>query len=1059
MKNKFGNRPDWENPYMIQQNKESGHVIADSHTTEQDAVERKESNWKLSLNGEWRFNWAAKPADRPVDFYQESYNTDSWDEITVPSNWQIKGYGVPIYTDVTYPYSIDLKNIPGIDHTDNPVGSYKRTFSIPKNWKGREIFIHFAGVNSAFYLWINGQKVGYSQGSMTPAEFNITRFLMEGLNSVSVEVYRWCDGSYLEDQDMWRLSGIFREVVLMSVPEVELRDFYVHSELDAEYQDAILRIHAKVFNHGKQACHDYQFEAKLIEEDSGETVLTMVHDQLNIPENGETVFDLTKILINPKKWSAEIPNLYQVVLVLKNKIGGIIEARTCDFGFRKIEIKNSQLYVNGESILIKGVNRHEFHPLHGHAVPADITEDDIRLTKANNINAIRTAHYPNSIAFYDLCDRYGIYVMDECNLETHGLRHLVPGSDPMWTDAVVDRMVRMVERDKNHPCVIFWSLGNEAGYGENFRIMKAAALEIDQTRPFHYEGDHVLDISDVFSTMYSPVDQVIGIGEGRPVKVGIGEKGHRRGMKINPEQYKDKPFIICEYAHCMANALGNFQEYMDAFEKYDRCIGGFIWDFADQSILKKTEDGRDFWTYGGDFGDKPNDGNFCGNGIVTADRRPQPALYEVKKVYQEIAVHNVDLETGTIRIENKFRFKDLSFTQPVWQVTEDGKIIEKGSLENFSQKPLSSSVVTILFDTRNLINEAEYHLTIRFLLKEDTPWAKAGHEVAWEQFKLPQSRKKTSAPIFQENSPALSVSENRETIVVQKDHFTLKVDKKSGLIFSLNYGKGEMLISPLEPNFWRAPIDNEGILVGREIKRIFPIKKLAEFISTVVVYHMYGHYWKKAQQARKVKSIQVEQTANEVRISVRFKFRHLKNGLFVTYGIRNNGDIIVTQSANPQKELIRFGMRLKLAKAYDNMTWFGKGLHETYCDRKTGAAVGLYSGKVKELTHDYLKPQENANRTDVRWTSFTNQAGFGLHFEHQGDELLNTSAWPYSQEDLESATHIHELPERDYITVNIDYGQRGVGGSIPATLMLLDKYKMRAGKSYSYSFLIREIKS
>ncbi|NLA04362.1 MAG: DUF4981 domain-containing protein, partial [Firmicutes bacterium] len=712
-------RCEWEDLRVIGINKERGRCTSFPYPDKEAALAGDRSAYTLSLNGSWFFRWAPRPADRPADFYKPGYDYRKWDQIEVPSNMELAGYGIPIYKNIGYSRSIGKLKIPRIDHEDNPVGSYIKEFNLPEDWSEREIMIHFAGVKSAFYLWINGEPAGYSQGSMTPAEFRITGLLRRGLNRVYVEVYKWSDGSYLEDQDMWRLSGIFREVYLVAVPRLQIRDHFIHCELDRSYRDAILHLEATLTGYDLVRGQRCRLEAALLDEkghtvSGSERLFAAGTVEPSTPAPAELKLKLSGRVENPRKWSAEEPHLYTVLLTLRDEEGGLLDIRSGRFGFRRVEIKNSRLYLNGKPIKIKGVNRHEFHPLHGHAVPLEVTECDIKLLKANNINAVRTAHYPNHPGFYELCDRYGIYVMDECDLETHGLRWRVPGSDPRWTEACVDRMVRMVERDKNHPCIFSWSLGNEAGYGENFRRMKRAAQQIDRTRPFHYEGDHVLDISDFFSLMYATPRTVDKIGRGQPVRAGYLETNNLLGRRITPKQYRGKPFVLCEYAHAMGNSLGNFHKYMDLFEKYPHCIGGFIWDFSDQSILKKGAEGEHFWTYGGDFGDKPNDGFFCGDGIVAADRSPHPALYEVKKVYQEIKVRPADLARGRVRLENKYRFRSLDFVEMRWQVTADGKMIAEGALEPPAVPPGESREITIPYHFPPQLPGAEYHLLTEF---------------------------------------------------------------------------------------------------------------------------------------------------------------------------------------------------------------------------------------------------------------------------------------------------------------------------------------------------------
>jgi beta-galactosidase len=1049
----FYARPDWDNPSVIERNKEAGHgdCLPLKSTKEAD----QPSPWKLSLNGPWKFTWAKKPVARIKDFYQESYDVSSWSEIEVPSNWEIQGYGTPIYTNMKYPYSIDTKNIPSISHDDNPVGSYRRTFAIPKEWMKRNFFINFAGVNSAFHLWINGQNIGYSQGSFTPAEFNITPYVREGLNTVAAEVYRWCDGSYLEDQDMWRLSGIFREVFVTARPKTEIRDFSVRSDLDRNYKDARFTLEAKI--HSNDERQGWRLKVMLFAPDKKKPVLALEKRDLTFIGNNTSVVRLTNMVAAPRKWSAETPHLYRVIVTLYDDKEKEVDVRACDFGFRQVEIKNSQLYVNGQSIKIKGVNRHEFHPAYGQAVPAHITEADIKLCKQNNINAIRCSHYPNSSHFYELCDRYGLYVMDENNLETHALRDKVPGSDSLWTKACVDRMERMVLRDKNHACIICWSLGNEAGYGENFRAMKKAALEIDRTRPIHYEGDHILDISDIFSMMYATVSQTEKIGQGQTILAGRGEQGHLLGQRVTPAQYRDKPFLLCEYCHSMGNSLGNLREYMDAFEKYDRCIGGFIWDFADKSLLKKTDDGKDFWAYGGDFGDKPNDLQFCGNGIFAADRSPHPPLYEVKKVYQEIRVKVVDLKAGKLRIENKYRFRDLNFAKLAWQIIEDGVEIQHGEIDKIVCAPLASAEITVPFKPITPQPGCEYHMNVRFALKEETPWARAGHVLAWEQFALPFSTPVAANTAARGDAPACDATAH--AIIISGQGFSITIDKQSGAITALNYGFGELLKAPLEPNFWRAPIDTEHLTVRLYVvKDNVPYKPLQAPLTKLALRYIYGRYWRAAAAGRQVRDIRAIKTDGAVVVNLSLKVGYIKGLLNLSYRINAGGEITVNMRATPTRRMIRFGMQCRLPQAYDTMTWLGRGPHESYCDRKESAGVGLYSGKVHELTHDYLVPQENANRTDVRWVRFNDQAGNGLEFKHEGD-FINASAWPYSQNDLEKALHIHELPQRDFITVNIDLGQRGVGGNFPGIQFLLDKYKMPAKLQYRYSYTIRPVKA
>ncbi len=1033
---------EWENLEVIGMNKEEGCCSSLPYPNRETAQSGNSSDFRQSLNGPWKFCWSANPADRPEVFFQPEYDVGRWDNIEVPSNMEIKGYGTPVYRNLGYTYSVRKRNIPNIDHHDNPVGSYRRDFSIPRAWDGNEVFIHFDGVKSAFYLWINGRKAGYSQGSMTPARFRITPYLREGVNTAAVEVYKWSDGSYLEDQDMWRLSGIFRDVYLLMEPKQTLRDFFVYCDLDGEYRDAVLYLKALIKNHDTTKGAFCRLQVSLLDEAglpvSGETLIT---EEGTVPEGSDKVFALQAPVANPLKWTAETPYLYTLLFTLSNERGTILEVRRGSFGFRKIEIKNSRLLINGKTVLLKGVNRHEFHPAYGHAVPLKITEEDIRLLKAYNINAIRTAHYPNSPGFYELCDRYGLYVMDEADLETHGLRRRVPGSDPRWTSACVDRMVRMIQRDKNHPCIIIWSLGNESGYGDNIKKMKNSAREIDHTRPFHYEGDHILDISDMFSMMYAPPRVVERIGRGENVRAGFGEtNSFLIGRKVTEKQYRDKPFVLCEYAHAMGNSLGNFQEYMDAFEKYPRCIGGFIWDFSDQSILKKTETGEDFWAYGGDFGDKPNDGIFCGNGIVAADRTPHPALFEVKKVYQEIKVHPLDLGRGLVAVENKYRFRGLAGLEMRWKVTEDGAVIQEGSMKAPPVPPAERLEAIIPFSPPRGKPGTEYHLLIEFALAEETPWAHQGYVVAWDQFELPGSAAAVKPVKEDLTGTPLSVEDREGLITITGSGFSAVIEKKKGRLQSFNSGGRELLAGPLKPNFWRVPTCND-IGVGNFVpllKRDSP--------------------WKTVEEKRHVQQISWEQPEpGRVVVSVISRVRYGRNPLRTVYIISANGEINVTNEFVPARQMERFGMQAAIPGRYSNLAWFGKGPHETMPDRSHSGITGIHRMTVEECIHDYLFPQENGNRSEVRWFSLTDQAGRGLLVKDTGGTLLNFSARPYTDDDLDRAQHIHELPRRVTITLNIDLKQKGAGGDTPGLPALHDQYRMKRGAPCKYSFTLAQL--
>ncbi|MHA1914277.1 MAG: glycoside hydrolase family 2 TIM barrel-domain containing protein [Promethearchaeota archaeon] len=1025
-------RFDWENAEMIGQNKESAHNTLIPYQDVESALKgiREDSVYYKSLNGNWKFKWVRKPDERPKDFFKVEYDVNEWDNITVPSNWQMHGYGIPIYLNIRYPRSVHKKDIPNISHEYNPVGSYKTNFTIPDRWDKRDVFIHFDGVKSAFYLWINGKKVGYSQGSMTPAEFNITKYLHQGNNILAVEVYRWSDGSYLEDQDMWRFSGIYRDVYLFSTPKVHIRDFFIQSTFDKSFQNATIEVQLKLRNYDSIIANGIQVEVSLIDDEKNYASLRS--GSIHIDENTEKKIELHTKIDAPRKWSAEIPNLYDIVIELKNTKDDVIEVEHCKFGFKQVEIRaDGGFYINGQSIKIKGVNRHEHDPDHGRAIPYNRMVQDIKLLKQNNINAVRTSHYPDHPIWYDLCDQYGIYIIDECNLEAHELRDILPKSDPVWTNACVDRMVSMVERDKNHPCVIMWSLGNEAGMGENFKRMKEAALAIDPTRPIHYEQDYNNEISDVLSYMYYPSYFLERLVQNR--EYGIF------GQIKKLEEGITKPYMLCEYAHAMGNSLGNFQEYWDVFERYPNILGGFIWDFIDQGLRKISEDGKEYWGYGGDFGDTRNDNNFCINGIVLPDRSPNPSLYEVKKVYQDVKVIPVELVEGKVKILNKYKFKSLDFLDIKWELTANGMKIQEGYLNTLDTKPGETTEVVIPFKTPELKVNTEFHLNITFTLQKDTLWANKGHILAWDQYEIPFDV--PSGPEIEVSKlNKINLEEANENYAIIGANFKTIIGKKTGVIESYALNNKELLVSSLIPNFWRAPTDNDLERVDFRGDRERGVDRK----------------WRYAGKNRVLKTINHKKITEQViNIEVEFEIINSKRPLKIKYTIFGNGIIIINNKFRPDKDMVRFGMQTAISKNYNKLTWYGRGPHESMFDRKTGAAIGLYSDLVESLVHPYVKPQENGNRTDVRWATLTNKEGYGLLVSDIGGTNLSISAWPYTTEDLESASHNHKLPHRNFVTFNIDYKQRGVGGDIPAMAILHRKYKLDGKKDYSYTFLIR----
>jgi beta-galactosidase len=981
---------------------------------------REASQFYKSLNGRWKFNWVSKPSDRPLDFYRPKYDVSKWDEIPVPSNWQMHGYGRPIYLNMRYPFTM---NPPYIPHDYNPVGSYRTEFRIPGAWKDRQVFLHFDGIKSASYIWVNGRKVGYSQGSMLPAEFNVTKYLKPGKNTLAVEVYRWSDSSYLEDQDMWRLSGIYRNVYLFSTPQIHIRDFAVRTDLDDSYIDATLMVRPRITNYTSQDLKGWTVEAQLYDAEK-EPLLpeALSRDVSSIigekyPQRGNVPFGLLQATIkNPRKWSAETPYLYTLLVTLKDSAGKVVEIESCRVGFREVEIKDGQLFVNGKSIKLFGVNRHEHDPDHGRAIPVSRMIQDIKLLKTHNLNAVRTSHYPDDPTWYDLCDKYGIYLIDEANLETHGVGGYF-SNVPAWNTAFMERAIRLVERDKNHPSVIIWSLGNESGCGPNHSAMAEWMHYYDPTRPVHYEGaaakPHDPDYVDMISRMYARIPEII---------------------RLATDPGDNRPMVLCEYAHAMGNSVGNLKEYWDAIRSHKRLIGGFIWDWADQGLRKTDTDGREFWAYGGDYGDNPNDGNFCCNGLVQPDRRPNPSLYEVKKVYQRISVTPIESPADSVRIRNEYDFTNLDSVNIVWELTEDGKAIQTVKLPKLSLAPGEDKQIKIPFEKPDMQPGAEYLMKISFALANDAPWAAQGHVVAWEQFEIPFDTPPPSADIAA--MPPLKLQDSDAALRITGRNFELVVGKSSGAIESLKFGDKKLISEPLIPNFWRVPIDND---IGNKMPERLGI-------------------WRRAGQDRKVGRVTTEQISPQViRVTAEAALPVGKNWKYKsTYTIFGSGDIIVAGSIEPGSELSaklpRFGMQMAIPGEFSTMSWFGRGPNESYWDRKTGSAVGLYSGPVEEQFHPYVRPQETGNKTDVRWVALTNKEGAGLLAV--GMPLLSASAWPFSMDDLEKVEHNHELQRRKTITVNLDYKQMGVGGDDSWGARTHPEYTLPA-KAYSYRFRLR----
>ncbi len=1007
----------WEDPKINEVNRldPRAHFVPFESVDKARTEDKWQSSLVQSLNGTWQFNLSDHPSKRPFWFFKDDFDTRDWDKIEVPSNWQRQGFDYPIYTNERYPHG---KTPPTITSDYNPVGSYKRTFTIPSAWNGKTVIAHFGAAGASLSLWVNEQYVGYSEDSKTPAEFDITPFLKSGENTMAVEIFRWADGSYLEDQDFWRMSGITRDVYLLARDKQSIEDFHLGSNLDENYVNGLFSLDVDLSNDG-----DLTVEAILFDGETPVKEFAVTTSEISVHFESE--------LENVKQWSAEIPNLYELVITLKND-KGIVEVIRQDVGFRSIEIKDGVLLVNGKYVYMKGANLHEHHPVTGHVMDSETMLLDIKTMKAHNLNAVRTSHYPQPELWYELCNKFGLYIVDEANIESHGMGYgdASLAKDPLWKEAHLFRTENMFERDKNQPCIITWSLGNEAGNGINFEATYDYLKSVDNTRPVQYERAGHERNTDIFCPMY----------------MGIG--GMVRYAQSNP----DKPLIQCEYAHAMGNSVGNLQDYWNAIEEYPALQGGFIWDWVDQGLVTTNEDGEEYYAYGGDFGpeDVPSDGNFCNNGLVNPDRAVKPHLLEVKKVYQNIGFSSVDLKNGEINIKNKYSFLSLSAFNFKWEVSGDGKVIDSGTIENVDLPAGESRNFKIAF---NIDPEpgTEYFLTIRATLKEKWSILDAGTELAAEQFELPVFK-----PVVMKMSaisePEVKTEETDESVTISADGlFSVSFDKKVGVMTSFKRNGNEMLNSGPVPNFWRAPIDND---FGNNL-------------------HNRSRVWRKAGENRKLKKVSVTKVGN-TRTDVEFKF-DLGNDhdekiaeYKSVYMVFCSGNVLVNNhfkmTADELPEIIRMGMNLVMPRKYDQMSWLGRGPQESYLDRKTSAFVGLYSGSVADQYWAYLRPQENGNKTDVRWMAITDDVGNGLLFT--GMPLLETSAHHNILEDFESMErtdgrqrpgvevknrHTTDVKPRDLTSVNIDYKQMGVGGDNSWGAWTHDQYRLTE-REYSYSF-------
>jgi len=1223
--------PDWQNPRLTGINNLTPHatmvVCPDVDTAlkiEYTAnSERVKSPFYRSLNGIWKYFYGSNHLGRVWDFWKPDFDDSAWATVQVPSNVELHGYGVPIYVNVRYPWRQPWRPpfVPP-DDPNNTVNHYRRMFTVPEEWAGRRVLLTFDGVNSFFYVWVNGQKVGMGKDSRTPVEFDVTRFVKPGDNLIAVENFRWCDGSYLEDQDMWRLSGIFRDVYIWSPPDVHIRDFEVKTDLDAQYRDATLTVELALENTTQNPA-DVSIEAKLLDS-NGLAVATLRTQTTVTADTNCTRATLSGAITNPQKWTAETPNLYKLLITLKDKAEKVLEVIPVNVGFRKVEIKDGNLLVNGQRILIKGVNRHEIHPDLGQAVSVESMIKDIQIMKQYNINTVRTCHYPNHPAWYDLCDRYGIYLINEANIESHGMGY-GPASlakNPEWLDAHMNRTMRMVERDKNHPSVIIWSLGNEAGDGPNFEATSAWIKRRDPSRPVHYEQAGRRPHTDIVCPMYP-----------RP-----------RQLAEYAAQPQTRPYIMCEYSHAMGNSSGGMWAYWSNIYSLPYLQGGCIWDWVDQGLRKPipasspfedrsprklkfslpqnvlsegflagpvrlpdashlnitgpitleawvkpvptdghacfiskgdtqwalqvargdaleffvydpdnetwvtTEtplpndwagrwhhvagvfdgselrlyldgkrvgttqyngkvartaypveiggnsqvEGREvaglireariysralsdaeianpargsdpalafwlklqgqtpgpaaeqkgfFWAYGGDFGPPgtPSDDNFCCNGLVTPDREPHPGLFEVKHIYQYVHCKPVDLAARVIQIKNWYDFLNLKDIATVhWRLTGDGIELQSGQIPTPDLPPRATTNITVPVKPFKPQPGVEYFLELSFRLKSDTAWAKAGHELAWEQFKLPDAAPAQIAKAT--TAPRLRLSQDKSRVTVTGKGFTVVFDKATGTLGSWKLDGTELVHSPLRPDFWRAPTDNDR---GRNMARSQGI-------------------WQYAHQEAKLERFSVEEVrkSNAVKITAVHHLPKVDARWQTVYTVYATGDIRVEANFKPGKtdlpKLPRIGMQMAVTPGFEYISWLGPGPHETYCDRKD-AKIGLYSGTVSEQFYwHYTEPGESGNKVEVRWVALRNNNGIGLLVV--GQPLLSVNALHYTTDDLQSAKHPFELTKRDFITLNLDLKQQGVGGDDSWGAWPHEEHLIPC-QEYSYAFLLRPLKS
>ena len=1014
---------DWISPNIIHRNRLPAHVPLHGYPNVAAACAGRSPN-EQSLDGAWSFALFRSPTQCPVDFHLPQFNDSAWGAMLVPGTWQmpgmtdLQGFDRPSYNNIRYPIPSEALAIPDL----NPTGCYRTTFFTPENWAGRHITLQFDGVDSAFHVWLNGVELGFSTDSRLPAEFSLEGFLRPGANVLAVRVYRWSHGTWLEDQDMWRLAGIQRSVRLLAKPRIHISDFSVRTGLDRDFRDGDVQCEVRVGGVPRSRIREFHAELQLFDA-HGRAVFATAPTSRSHASGVFAGRDVHPVLsapvLAPLRWTAETPHLYRCVVTLYDAQGTVLDVEACDVGFRNVVVREGQLLVNGQAVKLTGVNRHEFDHRLGKSVTESQMVTDIALLKQANINAVRTSHYPNQSRWYELCDRHGLYVIDEANIETHGMdpwNRLC--DDPEWTSALMARVTRMVERDKNHPSIILWSLGNESGYGAVHDAMQGWLHHADPTRPVHYESCGRGPATDVICPMYASIPQALKTAN---------EDGKR-------------PVIQCEFAHAMGNSLGNFQEHLDAIWSHPKYQGGFIWDWADQGILVKHHTGREFWAFGGDFGEPWHDGFFCNNGIVFPDRSLHPQYYEVAKLYQKIHTTWGDAARRELIVHNRNFFTDLSAVRGTWRQLVDGADVSAGDLALPAIAPQAQARILLPMALASGAPGAERHVVIEYRLVHATSWAPAGHVVAREQLALPMVPARAPSYVV---APELSASEEAGQLTLQSSGIAMRVDLKRGLLASLSVNGSERLARGPRPQFFRAPTDNDVGGGDSSYATLWRGKGLNRLDRTT-----HQTRWQRIDAGE----IEVVVTGTSAASDVGYGF-----AWETSYRLRGDGSVAIDHqvTADERLELIpRIGQMLELPVAFRRITWFGRGPHENYADRLASALVGRYSADVDELFTPYIHVTENGGRAQVRWLAATDAAGNGLLIS--GDQPLQFSAHRCSTEDLQMAEHVPDVPRRERVFLSLDHCHMGVGGDIGWGRCVHEPYLIRPG-TFRYRLNVRPL--